>query len=73
MKLFKVKINVKDAQLAYGILDDRYRFEYHSGFSTSEEICFFDEDEADGFVDEMREHGYLYIEYSRPIWFGKVV
>ncbi len=72
MKLFKVKIHAKDAQVAFGILDEHYRMDHHAGFYTSEQICFFDEDEADAFVDEMREHGYLYIDYSRPIWFGKV-
>lgn len=72
MKLFKVKIHLRDAQIAHGILEETYRMEYHSGFSTSEELYFFDEDEADGFVDDFRKLGFIYVEYARPVWFGKV-
>jgi len=56
-ELITVNTSLRDAVIAWDIINDQFRNEVHHQFSTSEEIKFFCECEADEFIQVMNANG----------------
>lgn len=56
-ELFTVTTSLRDSIIAWDIVRDRFMSEVSHQFSTSEEIKFFDECEAQEFIEIMQTDG----------------